>query len=120
MRVRGRYERLPTDTAQLAGELSAPQNLACLAADFDGGLTPLRDVGSMVAAQRTAILEAYQDGTASSMATTHTEILSIPIQNLHKRVMVGDLDQPVGHNFFVNACGFLDAGLPWARQLDEL
>jgi len=118
--VRGQYERSPTNTAHLAGELSAIQNLARLTTDFDGGVTPLRDVGRMIAVQRAAILEAYQAGTVSKMATTHPDILSIPVQNLHERVVSGIQDQPVGHNFFVNATGFLDAGLPWARQFDEL
>jgi hypothetical protein len=120
IRVRGQYERFPTDTAHLARELSAPQNLARLATDFDDGVTPLRDVGGMFTAQRTAILEAYQAGTISGIATTHPERLSIPVQNLHERVVSGNQDQPVGHNFFVNATGFLDARLPWARQFDEL
>lgn len=120
MRVRGQYERLPTDTANLAAELSAPQDVTRLAVDFDNGTTPLRDVGRMFTAQRTAILESYQDGTVSNIATTHPEIVSIPVQNLHERVVSGSQDQPVGHNFFVNATGFLDARLPWATQFDEL
>ena len=120
MHVRGQYERLPTDTAHLAAELSAPQDVARLALDFDNGTTPLRDVGRMFTAQRTAILEAYQAGTIGSIATTYPEILSRPVQNLHERVASGPQDQPIGHNFFVNATGFLDARLPWARQFDEL
>lgn len=112
IRVRGQYERLPTDTAHLAAELSAPQDVARLALDFDDGTTPLRDVGKMFTAQRTAILEAYQAGTVGNIATTHPEILSIPVQNLHERVVSGSQDQPIGHNFFVNATGFLDARLP--------
>jgi hypothetical protein len=120
MRVRGQYERLPTDTAHLAAELSAPQDIARLALDFDDGVTPLRDVGRMFTAQRTAILEAYQTGTVSDMAISHPEILSIPVQNLHERVMSGTQDQPVGHNFFVNATGFLDARMPWATQFNDL
>ena len=62
LRVRGAYERIPTDTAQLARELSTSQNLAQLTADFDQGATPLRDVGNMITAQRTAILKAYEQG----------------------------------------------------------
>lgn len=120
IRVRGQYERLPTDTAHLAAELSAPQDIARLAVDFDNGVTPLRDVGRMFTAQRAAILEAYQAGTVSDIATSHSEILSIPVQNLHERVVSGAQDQPVGHNFFVNATGFLDARLPWARQFNDL
>ncbi len=120
LRVRGQYERLPTDTAHLAAELSAPQDIARLAVDFDNGVTPLRDVGRMFTAQRAAILEAYQAGTVSDIATSHPEILSIPVQNLHERVVSGAQDQPVGHNFFVNATGFLDARLPWARQFNDL
>lgn len=120
LRVRGQYERLPTDTAHLAAELSAPQDIARLAVDFDNGVTPLRDVGRMFTAQRAAILEAYQAGTVSDIATSHPEILSIPVYNLHERVVSGAQDQPVGHNFFVNATGFLDARLPWARQFNDL
>lgn len=120
MRVRGQYERLPTDTAHLAVELSTPQDVARLAVDFDNGTTPLRDVGRMFTAQRTAILEAYQAGTVSDVAASHPEIVSIPVQNLHERVVSGAQDQPVGHNFFVNATGFLDADLSWARQFDDL
>lgn len=120
LRARGQYERLPTDTAHLAAELSAPQDIARLAVDFDNGVTPLRDVGRMFTAQRAAILEAYQAGTVSDIATSHPEILSIPVYNLHERVVSGAQDQPVGHNFFVNATGFLDARLPWARQFNDL
>lgn len=120
MHVRGQYERLTTDTTRLSAELSAPQDISRLVTDFDNGVTPLRDVGGMFTAQRTAILEAYQEGTVGDMATTHPEILSVPIQNLHERVVSGNQDQPVGHNFFVNSTGFLDARLPWAIQFDEL
>jgi len=120
MRVRGKYEISPTDTAHLAAELSAHQDVTRLALDFDNGVTPLRDVGQMFTAQRTAILEAYQAGTIGNMATTRPEIISKPVQNLHDRVVSGAQDQPVGHNFFVNATGFLDARLSWARQFDGL
>lgn len=120
MRVRGQYELSTTDTAHLAYELSAQQDVDRLVLDFDNGITPLRDVGRMLTAQRTAILEAYQTGTVGSMATTHPEILSMPVQNLHTRVVSGQQDQAIGHNFFVNATGFLRARLPWARQFDEL
>ncbi|MCA9301391.1 hypothetical protein H6801_04315 [Candidatus Nomurabacteria bacterium] len=120
VRVRGQYERLPTNTAHLAAELSVPQDVARLTRDFDDGSTPLRDVGRMFTAQRTAILESYQAGTIGNMVTTHPEILFIPVKNLHERVVSGNQDQPIGHNFFVNAAGFLDARLPWARQFNEL
>ena len=119
IRVRGQYERFPTDTARLAGELSAPQNLARLTADFDNGVTPLRDVGGMFTAQRTAILEAYSAGTVSGIATTHPKILSIPVQNLHERVVSGNQDQPVGHNFFVNASWLLSYNFSWAKQFND-
>lgn len=120
IRVRGQYERLPTDTAHLSAELAAPQDVTRLASDFDDGVTPLRDVGRMFTAQRTALLEAHEEGTIRNMATSHPEILSIPVRNLHERVVSGAQDQPVGHNFFVNATGFLDARLPWAKQFDDL
>ena len=120
MRVRGMYEILPTDTAHLSAELSVPRDVARLATDFDNGLTPLRDVGKMFAAQRTALLEAYQKGTVRDIATSYPEIVSAPAGHLHERVVSGKQDQPVGHNFFVNATGFLDAGLAWAKQFDEL
>lgn len=119
MRVRGQYERMSTDTARLAAELAAPYDVARLSVDFDDGITPLRDVGRMFAVQRTAILEAHQAGTISDMATSHPEILLIPVQNLHERVAAGKKDQPIGHNFFVSADGFFDAHLPWAIQLNE-
>lgn len=120
LRVRGAYERIPTDTAQLARELSTSQNLAQLTADFDQGATPLRDVGNMITAQRTAILKAYEQGVIDTMAATNPEILTTPIKNLHERVVAGPNDQPIGHNFFVNAVGFLNAGYPWAVQFDEM
>lgn len=120
MRVRGQYERLTTDTARLAMELSIPQDTNRLTRDFDNGITPLRDVGGMFTAQRAAILEAYQAGTVDDMSISHPEILSKPVSNLHERVMSGMHDQPIGHNFFVNATGFLDAGLSWAGQFDAL
>lgn len=120
MRVRGQYDICPTDTAQLAKELSTSQNLALLVVDFDKGITPLRDVGGMITAQRTAILESYQAGTLSDMVASCPEAFSAPVRNLHERVVSGYQDQPIGHNFFVNATGFLDARFPWARQFDEL
>lgn len=120
IRVQGHYERLLTDTAHLACELSTPQDINLLAVDFDNGLTPLRDVGKMFTAQRSAILEAYRTGTARDIAITHPEIFTTPVQMLHERVTSGTQDQPVGHNFFVNATGFLNARLPWATQFDEL
>ncbi len=120
VRARGQYESVTTDTAQLARELAAPQDLGQLTADFDNGLTPLRDVGNMFTAQRTAILNAYEAGTIDNMATTHAEILSMPVQNLHERVVSGARDQPIGHNFFANATGFLNAQLPWAIRFNEL
>ena len=120
MRIRGQYESQPTDTGLLSNELSAHQDVTRLAVDFDNGVTQLRDVGRMFTSQRTAILEAYQAGTIDTMAATHPDILSVPVQNLHYRVVSGIQDQHIGHNFFVNATGFLDAELPWARQFDDL
>jgi len=121
MRIRGQYESSPTDTTNLAYELSIQQDVNRLVSDFDNGFTPLRDVGRMFTAQRKAILEAYQNGVVGSMAATDDyEILSIPVQNLHDRLVSGPQDQTIGHNFFVNATGFLDAHLPWAKEFDEL
>jgi hypothetical protein len=120
MRVRGRYERFATDTRHLAEALSAPQDVNRLSVDFDRGVTPLRDVGKMITAQRTAILDAYQDGTVNEMAVTNPEILAIPVQNLHERVVYGSQDQPIGRNFFANATGFLNADLPWARHFNTI
>ena len=119
MHVRGKYDKLPVDTARLSAELAAPQDTTRLSTDFDNGMTPLRDVGVMVELQRTAILEAYRDGMVETMSITHPEILTTPVRNLHNRVTLDVQDQPVGHNFFVNASGFLRADLPWARQLDD-
>lgn len=120
MNVRGQYEEIPTNTGQLAEWLSDPRDLSRLIADFDKDLTPLRDVGGMVGTQREAILKAYRDGSVADLASTHPWIFSKPVENLHKRVVSGDRDQPVGHNFFVNATLFLDAKLPWAKDFDEL
>lgn len=118
--ARGRYESLPTDTAYLAGELASPQDITRLIPDFDRGLTPVRDIGGMFTAQRTAILEAYEEGTIDNLVTNYPEIVSTPVANLHQRIFSERDNQPVGHNFFVNATGFLDAGLPWATQFDAL
>ncbi|MCL4392626.1 hypothetical protein M1145_00585 [Patescibacteria group bacterium] len=121
-RVYGQHEPMVTDTVRLAGELSTPQDVSRLIIDFDNGITPLRDVGGMFTAQRMAILEAYQSGNIDidKMESMHPEMLSTPVMNLHERVVSGNQDQPVGHNFFVNATGFLDAHLPWAEQFDNL
>lgn len=120
MRIRGRYEQAPTDTTFLSSELARPQDLYHIIDQFDSGLTDLRDVGSMVTTQRDIILDAYQNGTLDRIAVTHPELLSRPVRNLHKRVTIGEKDQPIGHNFFVNATGFIGANLPWAKQFDEL
>jgi len=122
MRIRGQYESSTTDTTNLAYELSIQQDqdVNRLVSDFDKGFTPVRDVGRMLTAQRKTILEAYQNGVVGSMAATDYEKLSIPVQNLHDRLVSGPQDQPIGHNFFVNAAGFLDAHLPWAKEFDEL
>lgn len=119
VRIRGQYEQIPTDTGRLARELSVSRDVNQLVEDFDNQRTPLRDVGRMTDAQRTAILEAYYDGTIHEKAADYPKVLSVPVENLHQRVVSGPRDQPVGHNFFVNATGFLDAGLPWATQLDN-
>lgn len=120
MRIQGLYEQAPTDTTFLSNELARPQDLFNIIDQFDSGLTDLRDVGSMVAAQRDIILNAYQNGTLDRIAVTHPELLSRPVRNLHERVTMGEKDQPIGHNFFVNATGFIGANLPWAKQFDEL
>jgi hypothetical protein len=111
---------MTTDTAHLAGELSFPQDLGRLADDFDNGTTQLRDVGRMLTAQRDAILEAFENNTIAELATGYPELLSLPVANLHARVVAGEADQPIGHNFFVNAKGFLNAQLPWAHQFNDL
>ena len=120
MRVRGQYEGIATDTVGLAIELSSPRDLDRIIADFDQGFTGLRDVGEMCSAQRSMILTAYQRGTLENLAANHSHILSDPVQNLHQRCVSQNSDQPVGHNFFVNATGFIDSGLPWAKQFNEL
>lgn len=119
-KFRGDYERVETDTARLARELWLPQDLHKVITDFEDGFTDLRDVGRMTAAQRDAILDAYRLGTIDRIMTSHPDILSIPVTNLHQRVTNGPQDQPIGHNFFVNADGFIQADLPWAKQLDSL
>lgn len=120
IRVQGQYESEPTDTAHLAAELLASKDVTRLIADFDDGFTPCRDVGKMLVAHRTALLEAYETGTISNIATTHPEILAIPVRNLHERVANGKQDQPIGHNFFFSAAGFFDAGMTWAIQFNDL
>lgn len=120
MHVQGRYEHISTNTAFLSSELARPQKLFHIIDQFDGGFTDLRDVGSMVTAQRDIILDAYQNGTLGRIAVTHLGIFSGPVRNLHERVTLGEKDQPIGHNFFVNATGFIEANLPWATQFDEL
>lgn len=118
--IRGQYEKSPTNTSHLAAELLKPQDTSQLITDFDSGFTPVRDVGRMITGHRTAILEASQNNKLQAMETSYPEIFSWPVQNLHERVVSGPQDQPVGHNFFVNATGFLKAQLPWAVQLDDL
>lgn len=98
-RTRGVYERRQTDTARLSAELTASRELERLATDFDKGVTPLRDVGRMIAVQRGAILNAYHSGAISSMVVSHPELLFTPVANLHSRVVSGRRDQPIGHNF---------------------
>lgn len=74
----------------------------------------------MVKAQRTAILDAWGNNTIGSLASTHPEIICMPVKNLHERVISGKQDQPIGHNFFVNAAGFLLYERPYAIQFDNL
>lgn len=115
--VRGPYEHLTTDTARLAGNLFLlPQDFMRLTRDFDAGHTSLRDVGGMSAEQRAAILS----GNVDVLFKSRPNIFNIPVKNLHDRVVAGARDQPVGHNFFVNATGFIDAGLPWAIDFDNV
>ncbi len=120
MHIQGRYESIPTNTAYLSSELARPQDLSLLVDHFDRGHTSLRDVGNMVTAQRDVILEAYQYDTLDNLEEIYPGIISQPVRNLHERVTFGEKDQPIGHNFFVNATGFIEANLPWARQFDEL
>jgi len=119
-RVRGQYESTQTDTAFLTRELVAPQDLGRLVEEFDIGVTPLRDVGEMVSAQRDVILNSYEHGTSTRIAAKYPELFIQPVTKLHERVVDGEQDQTIGHNFFVNATGFLNAGLPWAHQLNNL
>lgn len=118
--VRGGYERYDTDTAALAAELSARQDLGLLVSEFDKGFTSVRDVSGMSTAMREAILKSDTVGTSADMLRSHRIILASPVENLHRRVVHGVQDQPIGHNFFANASGFLDANFPWARRLDDL
>ncbi len=118
-RIRGQYEQGVTDTAMLAQELSEPQNVEAILVDFDQGFTHVRDVGRMLSGQREAILEAYQDGTELQLFRSHPDVMTMPIQNLNSRVTIGPQDQTIGHNFFVNATGFIKANFPWAQRLDK-
>lgn len=120
MHVRGLHEKITTNTSQLSHELSRPQDIGRLVADFDEGFTPLRDVGGMCESQRSAILDSYENESITDLATNYPELISVPVDNLGRRIISGSQDQPVGHNFFVNATGFIDAGFPWALQFDNL
>lgn len=119
IQVRGRHERFNTDTAQLTNNLSQDQDFNQLIVDFDNGYTLLRDVGGMGETQRRTLLDAYSNKTVGDLYKNQPEIISTPIANLRNRVTSGPNDQTVGHNFFVNATGFIDAGFPWALQFDK-
>jgi hypothetical protein len=124
IQVRGSYEVTPTDTTRLSGELARPQDVTKVISNFDNGLTQVRDIGQMTIAQRQAILQYYQSGDLTRLARTQRGVISAPVTHLHTRVLDGmdttkPTDQPVGHNFFVNATGFRDASLPWAIDFDD-
>ena len=88
--------------------------------NFDNGLTWLRDVGGMNATDRQEIITAFQNGTLATLARSGSKVLSRPVNRLHLQIVAGQKSQPIGHNFFVNANGFLIANLPWAVQFDDL
>lgn len=119
IRVRGLYEERFTDTSYLSAELSMPQDLARLAVDFDNGNTSLRDVGEMGAWRRKLILDLYQEKSIKEMATDAPFLFTVPVMNLHDRVVHGERDQSIGHNFFVNASWFLSYDMSWAKQFND-
>ena len=119
IRVRGQYEERFTDTAYLSTELSMPQDLARLAIDFDNGNTSLRDVGDMGARTRKLILDLYQEKSINEIAADTPFLFTTPVMNLHDRVVHGEQDQSVGHNFFVNASWMLHYDFPWAKQFND-
>jgi hypothetical protein len=119
MTVRASYERISTNTRNLANSLSSQQDLNRLTSDFDNGLTGLRDVGNMITSQRDAILASYNNHTIGAVYSEYPELFAIPVANLHDKVTNGGNGQSVGHNFFVNATGFIDAELPWALDFDK-
>lgn len=120
MHIHDGYSEVITDTSQLAHELSKPQDIGRLIVNFDNGATGLRDVGGMVLAQRTAILSAYDHGTIEDMAKHYPYLLTMPVASLRDRVVFGPQDQSIGHNFFVNAEGFINAQRSWALQFDDI
>lgn len=119
MHIHDGYSEVITDTSQLAHELSKPQDIGRLIVDFDKGATGLRDVGGMVLAQREVILRAYNHGTIERIARDYPDLLTGPVASLHDRVVFGPQDQSIGHNFFVNAKGFVNTKRPWALQFDD-
>jgi len=120
MRIRGTHERQATDTSALSIELQKNHDLTTLNQDFDNGLTTLRDVGGMLTAQRDSILRFYEAGTIETLIEQHRILLEGPVKSLHSRVVDGERDQPIGHNFFVNATGFITGNRSWANDLDAL
>jgi hypothetical protein len=112
--VQGSYESVPTDTQALARALAQPKNLYEVVRKFDVGETPVRDVGRLTRAERHDILTAYERRQIGNLWEAHPEIITKPVTSLRHRVLHGERDQPIGHNFFENYTGFLD--YPWAHD----
>ena len=118
--IQGHYEQDKTDTRKLADTLVRPCDLDKITKDFEEGRTPLRDVGKMDTGQRAVILEAYKKGVLKQVYDEYPQIFTVPVKRLHSRVLEGNLDQPVGNNFFMNMQGFITGGLPWAKRFDQV
>lgn len=116
---KGIYESNNTDTKQLAKDLASPQDLNEVVREFDSGNTPLRDVGQLNSTHRRVLLNCFYQGSLDGLWHAQPIVLNSPVNFLNKRVTSGPKDQPIGHNFFVNATMFVDYGADWAINFDE-
>lgn len=116
---KGIYESSNTDTKQLAKDLASPQDLNEVVREFDSGNTPLRDVGQLNSTHRQILLNYFEQGHLDKLWHAQPIVLNSPVNFLNKRVISGHNDQPIGHNFFVNATMFVDLGVDWVINFDR-
>lgn len=113
----------------MAERLSIPKDLDKIVRDADAGQLEVRDIGRYTENGRRAAMNAgraiYYQGQSIDQALVGNreaiESMSRAGQQF-RNVMTGDVPyaQPsAGWNFACNAEGFLDAGYPWAKHLDE-